>query len=186
MSDVTKILSAIECGDENAADKLLPLIYQELRNLAAAKLSKEKAGQSLQPTMLVHEAYLRLVGSEPSQQWNGRGHFFGAAAEAMRRILVEKARQRQARKRAHVVEHAAVDELAEIPPLHTLDLLALDEALTEFERQWPEKAKLVKLRYFAGLTTKEAADALGISVRTAERTWTYAKVWLLQAIEGSG
>ncbi len=184
MSDVTRILSAIERGDQSASDELLPLVYQELRKLAAAKLSKEKPGQTLHPTMLVHEAYVRLVDVQQPQQWNGRGHFFGAAAEAMRRILVEKARYKRTQKRAGVIEHNAVDQLADDPPDNTLDLIALDEALTEFERKWPEKAKLVKLRYFAGMTTPEAAEALGMSLRTAERTWTYAKVWLLHAIEG--
>lgn len=185
MSDVTKILSAIERGDQQAAEQLLPAVYQELRKLAAAKLSQQKPGQTLQPTMLVHEAYVRLVDVDQQQQWNSRGHFFAAAGEAMRRILVEKARQKQSQKRAHVVEHDAVDELPDIPQTHKLDLLALDEALSDFERQWPEKARLVKLKYFAGFTTKEAAEALGISERTAERTWTYAKVWMLQAIEGN-
>jgi RNA polymerase sigma factor (TIGR02999 family) len=186
MSDVTKILAAIERGEESASDELLPLVYEELRKLAAAMLAKQRPGETLHPTMLVHEAYLRLVDVNQPQHWNSRGHFFGAAAEAMRRILVEKARQKKSQKRAHVVEHGAVDELAEIAPVSSLDLLALDEALTAFEQQWPEKAQLVKLRYFAGLTTKEAAEAMGISVRTAERTWTYAKAWLLQAIEGNG
>lgn len=182
MSDVTKILTAIERGDENAADQLLPLVYQELRKLAAARLAKEKPGQTLQPTILVHEAYLRLVDVNKPQQWNGRGHFFAAAAEAMRRIVVEKARQKRSQKRRGVIEHTAVEQLADVSPVSPLDLIALDEALTEFERQWPEKAKLVKLRYFAGFTTSEAAQALGISVRTAERTWTYAKAWLLKAM----
>jgi RNA polymerase sigma factor (TIGR02999 family) len=184
MSDVTRILSAIDRGDESAADKLLPLVYQELRKLAAAKLSKEKPGQTLQPTMLVHEAYVRLVDVENPQEWNGRGHFFAAAAEAMRRIIVEKARQKRTQKRGGVIEHAAVEELADIPLTSTLDLIALDEALTDFEQQWPEKGRLVKLRYFAGFSTAEAAQALGVSVRTAERNWTYAKAWLLRAIDG--
>jgi RNA polymerase sigma factor (TIGR02999 family) len=185
MSDVTRILSAIQRGDETAADKLLPLVYQELRRLAAAKLSKEKPGQTLQPTVLVHEAYVRLVDVNEPQQWNGRGHFFAAAAEAMRRILVEKSREKRSLKRRGVIEHTAVEQLADTSPADPLDLIALDEALTEFERQWPEKAKLVKLRYFAGFTTSEAAQTLGISTRTAERTWTYAKAWLLKAIQGA-
>ncbi len=182
MNDVTKILTAIERGDESAADQLLPLVYQELRKLAAAKLAKEKPGQTLQPTMLVHEAYIRLVDRDQSQHWNGRGHFFAAAAEAMRRILIENARRKQSQKRTGGIEHADVDQIAAAPASRNLDLLLLDEALTEFERNWPEKAKLVKLRYFAGLTVKEAAEALSISVRTAERDWTYAKAWLLQAV----
>jgi len=184
MSDVTKLLLAIDDGDAKAADRLLPLVYQELRKLAAARLSEEKSGCSIQPTVLVHEAYLRLVDVKNPQQWNGRGHFFGAAAEAMRRILVERARRKRSRKHGGVIEHTAVDDLADRGPNRTLDLIALDEALTEFERQWPEKAMLVKLRYFVGLTTAEAADTLGMSVRTAERTWTFAKSWLLEAIEG--
>lgn len=184
MSDVTRILSKIESGDQQASEELLPLVYQELRKLAVARLAKEKPGQTLQPTILVHEAYLRLVNVDQPQQWSGRGHFFAAAAEAMRRIVVEKARQKRSQKRRRVIEHHAVEQLADNSPVPTLDLIALDEALTEFERRWPEKAKLVKLRYFAGFTTSEAAQALGISVRTAERTWTYAKAWLLKAIAG--
>ena len=133
--------------------------------------------------MLVHEAYLRLVDVANPQKWNGKGHFFAAAAEAMRRILIEKARQRKSLKRGGVIEHTTVDELPIATPSDPVELLALDEALTEFEREWPEKAKLVKLRYFAGFTTAEAARALGLSIRTAERTWTYAKAWLLQAID---
>jgi len=182
MNNVTKILTAIERGDESAADQLLPLVYQELRKLAAAKLAKEKPGQTLQPTMLVHEAYIRLVDRDQSQHWNGRGHFFAAAAEAMRRILIENARRKQSQKRTRGIEHADVDQIAAAPASRNLDLLVLDEALSEFERNWPEKAKLVKLRYFAGLTMNEAAEALSISVRTAERDWTYAKAWLLQAV----
>jgi len=183
MTEVTKLLSAIEDGDQQATNQLLPLVYQELRKLAARKLSDEMHQQTLQPTMLVHEAYLRLVDVANPQKWNGKGHFFAAAAEAMRRILIEKARQRKSLKRGGVIEHTTVDELPIATPSDPLELLALDEALTEFERQWPEKAKLVKLRYFAGFTTAEAARALGLSIRTAERTWTYAKAWLLQAIE---
>jgi len=184
MSDVTKLLLAIDDGDAKAADRLLPLVYHELRRLAAAKLSKENPGHSVQPTVLVHEAYLRLVDVQNPQQWNGRGHFFSAAAEAMRRILVERARRKQSRKYGGVIEHTAVNDLPDRGADRTLDLIALDQALTEFESQWPEKAALVKLRYFAGFTTAEAADALGLSVRTAERTWTFAKSWLLHAIEG--
>ena len=133
MSEVTKILSAIERGDEHAADNLLPLVYQELRNLAAAKLAKEKPGQTLQPTMLVHEAYLRLVDRDQSQHWNGRGHFFAAAAESMRRILIENARRKQSQKRTGVIEHTDIDQIAASPASRNLDLLVLDEALTEFE-----------------------------------------------------
>jgi RNA polymerase sigma factor (TIGR02999 family) len=182
MNDVTRILSQIESGDAAAAEQLLPLVYDELRKLAAAKLAREKPGQTLQPTVLVHEAYVRLVDKAQPQQWNGRGHFFGAAAEAMRRILIENARRKQSRKRAGVRENVDVDELAATPLSRHTDLLALDEALTEFEQKFPDKSKLVKLRYFAGLTVPEAAQALGVSIRTAERDWTYAKAWLLKAI----
>lgn len=189
MSDVTRILSQIESGDPAAASKLLPLVYDELRKLAAAKLALEKPGQTLQATALVHEAFVRLVKAPAAQSdpspvlWDGRGHFFAAAAEAMRRILIENARRKQSLKRAHVLESFDVAELAEVSPHQSPDLLALDAALSRFELEWPEKAKLVKLRYFAGLTIPEAAQALGISVRTAERTWTYAKAWLLEAIQ---
>ena len=185
MSDVTKILSAIERGDKYAADKLLPLVYQELRKLAAAKLSKEKTGQTLQPTMLVHEAYLRLVDVENRQQWNGRGHFFGAAAEAMRRILVERARRKQSQKHGgHLLRIELNDAAAAIEnPIE--DLLALDEALTRFEQQWPDKAKLVKLRYFAGLTVPEASEAMGVSTATAERYWKFARAWLHSQLNSS-
>jgi RNA polymerase sigma factor (TIGR02999 family) len=185
MSDVTRILSAIERGDENAADKLLPLVYQELRNLAAAKLSKEKPGQTLQPTMLVHEAYVRLVDVDQPQQWNGRGHFFGAAAEAMRRILVEKARRKQSQKHGgHMQKVELCSNVAAIQsPIE--DLLALDEALTRFEQQWPDKAKLVKLKYFAGLAIPEASEAMGISTATAERYWKFARAWLHSQLKSS-
>ena len=186
MSDVTRILLAIEHGDHNAAEQLLPLVYQELRKLAAAKLVQEKLGQTLQPTALVHEAYLRLVDSPQPQRWNGRGHFFGAAAEAMRRILIENAHRKQSLKRAHTLEDFDLGEIADEPATGGEDnLLKLDEALSRFEQEWPDKAKLVKLRYFAGLTTPEAAHVLGISIRTAERTWTYAKAWLLDAVRNS-
>lgn len=186
MTHVTQILSQIEQGDPKAAEQLLPLVYQELRRLAAARLAKEKPGQTLQPTILVHEAYLRLVDVKQPQQWNGRGHFFAAAAEAMRRIVIERARQKQSLKRRGVIEHTAVEELADFSTEPSLDLIALDEALTRFESEWPEKAKLVKLRYFAGFTTPEAAQALGVSVRSAERTWMYAKAWLLKAMADGG
>lgn len=182
MNDVTRILSQIESGDPSAAEQLLPLVYDELRKLASAKLAREKPGQTLQPTVLVHEAYVRLVDTDQPQPWNGRGHFFAAAAEAMRRILIENARRKSSHKRAHVTESIDVSEIAAPPASRHADLLALDEVLTDFEEKWPEKAKLVKLRYFAGLTVPEAAQALGVSIRTAERDWTYAKAWLLQAI----
>lgn len=178
MRNVTKILAAIERGEKTATDQLLPLVYKELRRLAAAKLSKEKPGQMLQPTVLVHEAYLRLVDVEAPQQWNGRGHFFAAAAEAMRRILVEKARRRQSLKQGG--RHQRIDLDIQSVPIEGPgnDLLALDEVLTRFEQRWPEKAKLVKLRYFAGLTIPKASKAMGVSTATAERHWRFARAWL--------
>ncbi|MEI8382168.1 MAG: ECF-type sigma factor [Planctomycetota bacterium] len=178
MSAVTKILSAIERGDENAADQLLPLVYQELRKLAAAKLANEKPGQTLQPTMLVHEAYVRLVDVDQPQQWNGRGHFFGAAAEAMRRILVENARRKQSQKYGGDLRRVELDVADVAIENPSEDLLALDEALTQFEQEWPDKAKLVKLKYFVGLTIPEASEVIGVSTATAERYWKFARAWL--------
>jgi RNA polymerase sigma factor (TIGR02999 family) len=178
MSDVTRILTAIENGDSSAADELLPLVYQELRKLAAAKLAKENAGQTLQPTVLVHEAYLRLVDSDQPQQWNGRGHFFGAAAEAMRRILVENARRKRSQKHGGQMKRVDIDVANAITEGPSDDLLALDEALIRLEDQWPDKAKLVKLRYFAGLTIPEASQAMKISTATAERNWRFSRAWL--------
>jgi RNA polymerase sigma factor (TIGR02999 family) len=183
--DVTRILVAIERGDTAAADQLLPLVYNELRKLAAARLAHEKPGQTLQPTILVHEAYIRLVDVARPQQWNGRNHFFAAAAEAMRRILIENARRERSQKRAGVIEHADVEQLA-VPENGALDLLALDEALTEFERKWPDKATLVKLRFFAGLTMQEAAQAIGVSDTTADRYWTFARTWLYACLKERG
>lgn len=178
MPDVTLILSAIENGDLAAAEALLPLVYQELRKLAAAKLSKEKPGQTLQPTMLVHEAYVRLVDVNQPQEWNGRGHFFAAAAEAMRRILVENARRKQSLKRGGDLHRVALETTGGGAKDRNDDLLSLDEALTQLEARWPEKARLVKLRYFVGLTVAEAAQAMKISVATAERYWTFSRAWL--------
>ncbi len=178
MSDVTRILSAIEHGDQAAAKQLLPLVYQELRKLAAAKLAREKPGQTLQPTVLVHEAYIRLVDSDQPQQWNGRGHFFAAAAEAMRRILIENARRKQSQKHGGTRQRVRLDIAAVADEDRTDDLLALDEALTQLEARWPDKANLVKLRYFAGLTIPDAALALGVSTATAERYWTFSRAWL--------
>ncbi len=178
MSDVTRILSAIEQGDLHAADQLLPLVYDELRKLAAQWLAQEKPGQTLQATALVHEAYLRLVGSEPDVHWNSRGHFFAAAAEAMRRILVETARRKQTDKHGGACERIHV-EIADLPsPQRDDKLLRLDEALARLELQKPLEAKLVKLRFFAGLTIAETAAALEISTATADRYWTYARAWL--------
>ena len=178
MSDVTKILSAIERGDENAADQLLPLVYQELRKLAAAKLAKAKPGQTIQPTVLVHEAYVRLVDVDQPQQWNGRGHFFGAAAEAMRRILVENARRKRSQKHGGDLRRVELDVADVAIENPSEDLLALDEPLTRFEQQWPDKAKLVKLKYLAGLTIPEASEVIGVSTATAERYWKFARAWL--------
>ena len=182
MSDVTQILSQIESGDPSAAEQLLPLVYEELRKLAAAKLGHEKPGQTLQPTALVHEAYLRLVNVERAQHWDSRGHFFAAAAEAMRRILIESARRKGAAKRGtRQAALLALDQVA--APVKSAELLALDEALTRLAASDPQVAELVKLRYFAGLTNREAAECLEISSRTADSYWAYAKAWLLRELE---
>jgi RNA polymerase sigma factor (TIGR02999 family) len=179
MSDVTRILNAIERGDTQATDELLPLVYEELRALAAQKLSQERPGQTLQATALVHEAYLRLVGDQP-QTWNSRGHFFAAAAEAMRRILVENARRKQSRRHGAGLQRVDIDEVEVAGPVERVadDLILLDEALAKFAQQDQLKADLVKLRYFAGLTIQQAAQALHISHATAERHWDYARSWL--------
>ena len=177
MTDVTQILSQIQQGDPSAAEQLLPLVYEELRKLAAARLSEEQPGQTLQATALVHEAYLRLVGAETSQHWNSRGHFFGAAAEAMRRILIENARRRIQPRRGGGRRRVPLDD-ADAMVSESDDLLALDEALDRLEQRDPKSAELVKLRYFAGLTMVQAAEALDIPLRTAERNWTYARTWL--------
>jgi RNA polymerase sigma factor (TIGR02999 family) len=182
MTEVTRILSAIEQGDSHAAEQLLPLVYEELRRLAAAKLAQEKPGQTLQATALVHEAYLRLVDAAKVQHWNSRGHFFAAAAEAMRRILIDNARRKQAQKRGGQVKHVDLDaiELADHPASEKL--LALEDALIRLAAKDRVKAELVKLRYFAGLTTQEAAGILGISTATADRYWAYARAWLQNEI----
>jgi RNA polymerase sigma factor (TIGR02999 family) len=186
MSELTRILSAIEQGDPHAPNKLLPLVYDELRQLAAHKLAHEPPGQTLQPTALVHEAYLRLVGAGAEPHWDSRGHFFAAAAEAMRRILVENARRKGSHKRGgdHTRADLDVNQLA-APELRE-DLLALDEALTRLAAADPEAARLVELRYFAGLTLAEAAQVLGVSARTADRLWAYARAWLHQALQAGG
>ena len=181
MSDVTRILSAIEEGDSTAAERLLPLVYDELRRLAAQKMDLEGAGHTLQPTALVHEAYLRLVDVEKAQHWNSRGHFFAAAAEAMRRILVERAR----RKRR--IKHGGRHREVEFPEAAITDdrpglVLAVDEALDALSEQDSRAAELVKLRYFAGLTLPEAAVVLGVTTRTADRIWAYAKAWLYEQL----
>ena len=184
MNDVTRILSAIEQGEAHAAEQLLPLVYSELRQLAAEKLAQETPGQTLQATALVHEAYLRLVDHERAQHWNSRGHFFAAAAEAMRRILIEIARRKGGP--AAGGRHVRV-ELSDVPAeLHRsdLDLLALSEALEKLETKDPRAAELVKLRFFAGLTRHQAAEALGVSVATADNDWAYAKGWLKAEIAG--
>jgi RNA polymerase sigma factor (TIGR02999 family) len=185
MSDVTRILSAIEQGDPHAAEQLLPLVYEELRRLAAQKLGQERPGQTLQATALVHEAYLRLVDVESAQHWNGRGHFFAAAAEAMRRILVESARSKRAEKRGGGRGRVEVQVGDLVARQGDPKLLALDEALAKLERQHPPKAQLVKLRYFAGLPIREAAAALGISTATADRYWAYARAWLQREMTGA-
>jgi RNA polymerase sigma factor (TIGR02999 family) len=178
MGDVTRILSAIEQGDQQASAELLPLVYAELRSLAAARLAQETPGQTLEPTALVHEAYLRLVDAQAAQQWNSRGHFFAAAAEAMRRILVENARRKKSQKRGGMHERVELaDDQAAVAD-RSVDLLALDEALDKLATQDPRKAELVKLRFFAGLSIRQAAIALGISESTADADWAYAKSWL--------
>jgi RNA polymerase sigma factor (TIGR02999 family) len=186
MNDVTRILSAIEHGDPKASEDLLPLVYRELRRLAQQRLAREKPGQTLQATALVHEAYLRLVGGEAAQRWDNRGHFLSAAAEAMRRILVENARRKRAEKHGGRLERQDLDALDIEAPAPSEDLLALDEALTRLEAEEPLKAQLVKLRYFAGLSEADAASVLGISRATVQRHWRYAKAWLHSELGESG
>jgi RNA polymerase sigma factor (TIGR02999 family) len=178
MSDVTRILAQIDRGEPHATEHLLPLVYDELRRLAAQKLAQENPGQTLQATALVHEAYLRLVAGPQTQSWNSRGHFFAAAAEAMRRILVENARRKQQVGRGGGRQHVPLDAAQIAAEVPSADLLALDESLRRLEERDAEAARLVKLRYFAGMTMPQAAEALGISLRTAERSWTYARTWL--------
>jgi RNA polymerase sigma factor (TIGR02999 family) len=185
MSEVTRILTAIEQGDPQAASQLLPLVYDELRQLAAQKLAHEPQGQTLQPTALVHEAYLRLVGAEHESNWDNRGHFFAAATEAMRRILVENARRKQRDR------HGGGRRRVELPDLPVADqepddLLALDDALAKFAREDPTAAEVVKLRLYAGLSVEEAAEALGLSRAHAYRHWTYARAWLRAALREEG
>jgi RNA polymerase sigma factor (TIGR02999 family) len=186
MNDVTSILSAIERGDAQAAEHLLPLVYDELRKLAAQKLAQEKPGQTLQATALVHEAYLRLVDREMAQRWDSRGHFFAAAAEAMRRILVENARRKRSAKRGGPLARQELDDVEIAAPSPSGDILALDEALAKLEAEDPVKARLVKLRYFSGLTEEDAAKVLGVSRTTVQRQWRYAKAWLLEELRGVG
>ncbi len=186
MSDVTRLLSAADAGDPHAAEQLLPLLYDELRKLAAQKLSREAPGQTLDATALVHEAYLRLVDGAAAQHWNSRGHFFAAAAEAMRRILVDQARRKHSLKGGGALRRVNLDEAAPLAPEPTDDLVALGDVLDRLAREDSAKAELVKLRYFAGLSVQEAADILGISRATADRYWAYAKVWLYCALTGEG
>jgi len=183
MSNVTEILNAIERGDAGATDELLPLVYEELRLLAAQKLSHESPGQTLQATALVHEAYLRLVGDEP-QDWKNRGHFFAAAAEAMRRILVDNARHKQARKCGGGHERVGLDDADVADRATPEEIVALDDALAGLATQDPQAAEIVKLRLFAGLSMEQAAQAIGISRATAYRQWTYARAWLRSEIRG--
>jgi RNA polymerase sigma factor (TIGR02999 family) len=188
MSEVTRILSAIEQGDPHAAEQLLPLVYDELRQLAAARLSREKPGQTLQATALVHEVYLRLLtsaeGSSTAQQhWSGRAHFFAAAAEAMRRILVDQARRKLSLRHGGDCQRHAIEDQEIAAPEPSDDLLAVHEALERFQIVDPVAAQIVKLRYFAGMTIPQAADALGMSTSTVDRSWAYARAWLHAALK---
>lgn len=187
MSDVTKILSQIESGDPSAADQLLPLVYEELRKLAAAKLAQEKPGQTLQATALVHDAYIRLVSDDAKKQdWDSRGHFFAAAAEAMRRILVENARHKGRIRHGGQLERMDI-EVVNLPTrMPPEEVIALNEALEILKQEDPIKSKLVTLRYFGGMTIEQAAELLGISRVTAHRYWTYSRAWLHQQISGEG
>jgi RNA polymerase sigma factor (TIGR02999 family) len=184
MSEATRILAAIEQGDPHAAEQLLPLVYDELRKLAAQKLAQEKPGQTLQATALVHEAYLRLVDVDKAQQWNSRGHFFAAAAEAMRRILIENARRKQTEKHGGGRQRGGLDGLELAVELPVDHLVALDEALTRLAERDPQTAQLVKLHCFAGLSIEQAAEALALAPRTAYRDWAFARAWLYREISG--
>ena len=186
MSDVTEILHAIEAGDPEAAEELLPLVYEELRRLAASKMARESPDQTLQATALVHEAYLRLIGSTNGQQWDSRGHFFAAAAEAMRRILIENARRKQRGKAGGERKRVDLESFDPADEENSDYLLMLDEALTKLADAHSESAEVVKLRYFAGLTIEQTAEALGISVRTTNRHWAFARAYLYRLIYGDG
>jgi RNA polymerase sigma factor (TIGR02999 family) len=186
MKDLTQILHSIEQGDQHAAEQLLPVVYDELRKLAAQKLAQEKPGQTLEATALVHEAYIRLVDTERAQHWDSRGHFFAAAAESMRRILIENARKKQRLKRGGGLERVDLDQIHLTVDNPSDDLIALDEAIAKLAKKAPKKAELVKLRFFAGLTIDEASKALAISTTTAERHWAYARAWLYREIARGG
>jgi RNA polymerase sigma factor (TIGR02999 family) len=179
MNEVTQILQALDSGEAKNADELLPLLYEELRKLAASKMAREAPGQTLQPTALVHEAWLRLVGGAPPR-FNDRAHFFGAAAEAMRRILIERARRKAAQRHGGGQQRVDIDEIEIAAPAQDEELLAVNAALEEFARLEARKAELVKLRFFAGLTLEQAADVLGVSEPTAKRWWAYARAWLYE------
>jgi RNA polymerase sigma factor (TIGR02999 family) len=183
MGDVTRILADIERGDPRAPEQLLPLVYDELRKLAAQKMAQENPGLTLQATALVHEAYVRLVDREKAQNWDSRGHFFAAAAEAMRRILVDSARRRRAQKRGGDHERVHLAEIRGPSGEEQFDLLALDDALTKLDELHPDKAQVIKLRFFAGCTLEETAEILGISRATAQRTWAYARAWLFGQLQ---
>jgi len=181
VSDVTRVIAAIQRGDPKAAEELLPLVYEELRKLAAVRMSNEAAGQTLQPTALVHEAWLRLVG-DGDQKWDNKGHFFAAAAEAMRRILIENARRKHALKRGVHLERVNLEDVEAAILTDGETLLLVNEALEKLEQEDPEAAQLVKLRFFAGMTNEEAGQALGVSARTAKRYWTFARAWLFREL----
>ncbi|MFO1475214.1 MAG: sigma-70 family RNA polymerase sigma factor [Verrucomicrobiota bacterium] len=185
MNDITRLLGAIQQGESRAADELLPLVYEELRGLAAARMARERPGQTLQPTALVHEAWLRVAGSG-NPQFEGRGHFYAAAAEAMRRILIDRARRKAAQRHGGGQQRADLDEMEIGMPVEDPRLLEINEALDRFAAIDPQKAELVKLRYFVGLSIPEAAEVLGISEPTAKRWWAYARAWLFEAIDHEG
>ncbi|HTK74991.1 MAG TPA: ECF-type sigma factor [Gemmataceae bacterium] len=185
MADVTRLLDAAAAGDRQAAAELLPLVYDELRKLAAARMAAEAPGNTLQPTALVHEAYLRLVGQVDANRWDGRGHFFAAAAEAMRRILVDAARRKQREKHGGDRDRVDLDAAAPAAPDPRYDLIALDAALTRLAAEDPQAARLVELRHFAGLSVVDMAEVLGVSPRTADRIWAFARAWLHRELSGS-
>ena len=186
MSDLTELLNAVASGDPHASEQLLPLVYSDLRRLAARRLAREAPGQTLDPTALVHEAYLRLVRADQAPTWEGRGHFFAAAAQAMRRILVENARRKRSLKHGGGLVRQPLEEAELLAPEPREDVLALDEALTELAATDRAAAELVQLRYFGGLSIPDAAEVLGVSQRTAERLWTFARAWLREKVQGAG